>query len=269
MTYADNFRNANANWHNSRTSSAKPARKSTSNVSKTLSGMSHEDSRAAFNTIVQLSLDIGRKFELIDVEGDNECLAAADEYLTMYAAAIATGVRRNFDYLDQMLDVRARYRDLSWGQVKGVLNCLRADAVREATRQQPTTTFCEFHQREEVGACWKNPNRATAQPSAPSESVTDGMYRDPQSETIYKVQYNKAQGDGRRAYAKRLIVEDGNVRFEYTSGAMRFIRPEWRMTLEDAKAFGALYGSCCVCGRTLTDENSIADGIGPVCAGKL
>ena len=28
-------------------------------------------------------------------------------------------------------------------------------------------------------------------------------------------------------------------------------------------------GDCCVCGRKLTDERSIADGIGPVCAGRM
>jgi hypothetical protein len=41
------------------------------------------------------------------------------------------------------------------------------------------------------------------------------------------------------------------------------------MTVEEAKAFGLLYGRCIVCGRTLTDEKSIADGIGPICAAKV
>lgn len=111
-------------------------------------------------------------------------------------------------------------------------------------------------------------------PKAPAaqvarQEVTDGMYRDP-SGVIYKVQYNRAQGDGRRAYAKQLHVDGyGDVHFEYAPGAMRFIKPEWRMTLEQAKEFGALYGTCCVCGRTLTNEVSIEEGIGPVCAGRI
>jgi hypothetical protein len=41
------------------------------------------------------------------------------------------------------------------------------------------------------------------------------------------------------------------------------------MTLDQAKAFGALYGACCNCGKTLTDERSIEAGIGPVCARKF
>lgn len=105
---------------------------------------------------------------------------------------------------------------------------------------------------------------------------TDGMYRDAAG-TIYKVQ--KAVHGSGMLYAKRLVVSDltgddegapaRRVTFEYEPGAIKRLRPSDRMTLEDAKAFGALYGTCCVCGRTLTDEKSIEAGIGPVCAGKV
>lgn len=47
------------------------------------------------------------------------------------------------------------------------------------------------------------------------------------------------------------------------------LRPETKMTLEQAKHYGKMYGMCIKCGRTLTDEVSIAEGIGPVCAGKM
>jgi hypothetical protein len=39
--------------------------------------------------------------------------------------------------------------------------------------------------------------------------------------------------------------------------------------LEASKAYGRELGICGVCRRTLTDPESIANGIGPVCAGKL
>jgi hypothetical protein len=116
----------------------------------------------------------------------------------------------------------------------------------------------------------------------------DGMYRNPQTGEIFKVQWNRASGDGRRLYAKQLVLSiDGgewsriplepvapapvkvDARFEYAAGALQRLRPEWKMTRDEAKAFGALYGTCCVCGRTLTDEQSIADGIGPVCGSKF
>ncbi|WPH58140.1 hypothetical protein SEA_ALONE_220 [Streptomyces phage Alone3] len=41
------------------------------------------------------------------------------------------------------------------------------------------------------------------------------------------------------------------------------------MTPEDAKRFGDLYGTCFKCSRTLTDPESIAQGYGPICAGKM
>lgn len=36
-----------------------------------------------------------------------------------------------------------------------------------------------------------------------------------------------------------------------------------------SQAFGHALGVCGVCGRTLTDDQSIAAGIGPICAGKF
>lgn len=99
----------------------------------------------------------------------------------------------------------------------------------------------------------------------------DGMYRNPETGEIFKVQ--KAVHGSGKLYAKALVVVDPEppavVRFDYAPGMIYKIKPEWKMTLEEAKAFGALYGTCCVCGRTLTKEESIDAGIGPVCAGKF
>lgn len=126
----------------------------------------------------------------------------------------------------------------------------------------------------------RTPKTTTTAPvaAAPRERVEDGMYRTPDG-TIYKVQF-AVHGSGRR-YAKRLVVDqaweraadgavirEGRSHFDYEAGAIDRLTSAMRMTLDEAKAFGALYGTCCQCGRTLTDEKSIAAGIGPVCAGK-
>lgn len=39
--------------------------------------------------------------------------------------------------------------------------------------------------------------------------------------------------------------------------------------IDAAKRIGKLTGVCCVCGRTLTNEGSIEEGIGPICASKF
>lgn len=93
-----------------------------------------------------------------------------------------------------------------------------------------------------------------------------GMYRT--DGEIFKVQL-AVHGSG-RPYAKLLTLHHGEkATFEYIPGAINRIRPEHRMTLEQAKEFGAIYGVCCNCGATLTDERSIEAGIGPVCAGRI
>lgn len=103
---------------------------------------------------------------------------------------------------------------------------------------------------------------------APPAPITEGMYKLPDG-TIAKVQ--KAVHGSGNLYAKRLVVEEGSTagRFDYVPGLISRIRPDDRMSLDEASAFGQLYGWCCVCGRTLTDEKSIAAGIGPVCAANV
>lgn len=80
---------------------------------------------------------------------------------------------------------------------------------------------------------------------------------------VHKVQ--KAVHGSGNLYAK--VLQDGA--FVYAPGAIRSLLPEHRMTLEQAKEYGHLYGVCCNCGATLTDEKSIEAGIGPVCAKKF
>lgn len=98
------------------------------------------------------------------------------------------------------------------------------------------------------------------------EASIEGMHR--LDSKIYKVQV-AVHGSG-RPYAK-VLTSHGTTEwsFEYAAGVVRRLSAETRMTLEEAKEWGALYGSCCVCSRTLTNEESIAAGIGPICAGKF
>lgn len=121
------------------------------------------------------------------------------------------------------------------------------------------------------------PKPAAPQPPAAGE-VYEGMYR--KDGEIYKVQ-RAVHGSG-NLYAKILVVDteavrdaDGSiveaaeVHFEYAPGAINKLSVSDKLSLDEAKAFGALYGTCCVCGRTLTNETSIEAGIGPICAKKF
>ncbi len=172
--------------------------------------------------------------------------------LIIIAECYAARYRGNFAYMLDMKGALSRYHHLTAGQAKGVLNCMLAEARRNTTPK--------------------------ATPVAAAKLVLeDGMYK--LGETIYKVQH-AVHGTGNQ-YAKELVsVEHTSPdrdhvgvemkwEFAYAPGAISKLSPANRMTLEEAKAFGALYGTCCVCGATLTDEKSIAAGIGPVCAGRV
>lgn len=101
----------------------------------------------------------------------------------------------------------------------------------------------------------------------PAVGIEDGMYI--LDGVIFKVQH-AVHGSGQQ-YAKRLTPNEPGQRaeFVYAPGMVRKLRPEHRMTREQAKEWGALYGTCCRCGRVLTAEDSIDRMMGPVCAGKL
>lgn len=104
---------------------------------------------------------------------------------------------------------------------------------------------------------------------AESVHVGEGIFK--MGGTIYKVQ-RAVHGSG-HLYAKKLIPsEDPDYKrghFVFEPGAITRLRPEHALSVTEAAAYGRLYGFCVVCGRTLTDEQSIAAGIGPVCAGRL
>jgi hypothetical protein len=90
---------------------------------------------------------------------------------------------------------------------------------------------------------------------------------------VIKVQ-RAVHGSG-NLYAKVLVIDveaaDGKpaeAHFEYAPGVVNQTSVETLMTREDGAKFGRLYGMCVKCAATLTDEESIERGMGPICAGK-
>ena len=91
-----------------------------------------------------------------------------------------------------------------------------------------------------------------------------GLYR--YDGTVYRVK----PGESGHLYAQALTEKaGGGWTYTYTRGMMRKLTPAHRLTLDEAKAFGQQFGSCCVCARTLTNPDSIAAGIGPICREKF
>jgi hypothetical protein len=93
--------------------------------------------------------------------------------------------------------------------------------------------------------------------TAPASNLEVGVYY--KNGEVYRVKVSQTSG---RPYAMKLIGRS----FEYDSSYIRQITADDKMTLEQACDYGIQFGVCCVCGRELTDETSVARGIGPVCA---
>lgn len=105
---------------------------------------------------------------------------------------------------------------------------------------------------------------STGQPAAELE---DGVYV--HGDDTFKI-VHAVHGSGQQ-YAKRLVKEivDGEVvwSWEYEGKKpLNYLRPEHRMSEEQAKKFGLLYGICINCARPLTREESIHVGYGATCA---
>lgn len=95
------------------------------------------------------------------------------------------------------------------------------------------------------------------------ETVPVGVYM--KEGVVYRVQNARTSG---RPYAKMLRTEP-TVGWVYEPGMIHRLALADRITMEQAQAFGARFGVCAICGRLLTDPESIDRGIGPVCANRI
>jgi hypothetical protein len=105
------------------------------------------------------------------------------------------------------------------------------------------------------------PKAAAPAPKASPSTVATGFYA--LDGNIYRVVPAR---HGSHNYAKVLVPTGSGARWEYAKGAMSRLAGLAPMTAAEAAAYGKSHGYCMVCGKLLTDPESIARGIGPVCA---
>lgn len=164
-------------------------------------------------------------------------------------------------------------------QVAGSGAARVAEIVRKATANEPVSFDDASFALDVLFASKFAPRDRQQATKAPAE---EGFYARTENgkRVFYKVQIAH-HGSG-RAYAKRLevwedaqrdangrVVEAADVSWELARGVVHELTADQKLSLEEAAAFGQLYGVCCCCAAILTDEKSIAAGIGPICATKL
>lgn len=118
------------------------------------------------------------------------------------------------------------------------------DALKAASQTARTRAKAERHVLQEAVAA------ATA--LAPGMHMRDGV--------AFKVYPAR---NGGHLLAKSL--DPATSEWIYRGAASRFVTGEDRMTLDQAKEFGDAHGVCVCCARDLTNPESVALGIGPVC----
>lgn len=184
---------------------------------------------------------LGRKVTPDDITPER--MGAAKWWLSRYAGS--------FEFL---VDLQARGGIRTPGQAKGVLNCLRADLLRNAPapeRQQPTGPQINLRHLP-AGRYAYQPADGQAQflvVQKPDEGRWAGciFVKSQHSDDLERAGFQGARQDtyrGTHIEALTAIARDPR-------GAMEL--------------YGQLIGACGHCGRTLTNEESREIGIGPVC----
>jgi hypothetical protein len=101
--------------------------------------------------------------------------------------------------------------------------------------------------------------------SQPKMTPVPGFYVNEETETFYEVVASKAG----KHYAKRFHVQGKTGKWRYAPGEIKDYASWKKVSLTDAAQFGIAHGVCLCCGRTLTNPESVAAGIGPICAAKF
>ena len=196
-----------------------------------------------------------RKFDADDVRVISGASAYALDWLNRYDG--------DFAFLTDLASKRPTR--LTDGQAKGVLNCVRAEVLR--------------NRRQEREAAQAEREAARPDTALDLSGIPAGMYAVPGGDSRLKVRIDNVTKPGK--WEGWVFVKDGA---EYGSGQKYGsqrpgqsyrgdIADELRIIAADpqaaAAAYGKLVGRCGLCGRVLEDEDSIERGLGPICAAKF
>lgn len=196
---------------------------------------------------------LGRKTEISDVTHANK--RVAQEWTQRYTGDFAF-----------ILDLKAKGGVKSDGQAKGVLNTIRAEALRENKPAEPKTGTAPTVERAGVDLRGLHAGRYAYQPE-------DGQAQ------FYKVDVpDTSDRWGGWVFVKAVYGGDRYDKVTAQRPGADTAKPSQRdkaleAIVADPKAamllYGRLIGECGHCGRTLTNERSRELGIGPVCAKRM
>jgi len=216
---------------------------------------SDEDKKENYRKAILLAKEMDRKFTDEDVLASDFLPNGALYYLHIY--------KGNFDYMISMRNNLNKYHALYLGQVRGILNVLRAELARNE-KEQNAEGFPQildlFEKAKEQGL--KRPrirfliegNRRAVIYAAISTGKNPGCF------------YVKVSSD----YAGMVHADGGaDWRLNQNEPVKVALRALDNDPIKVLAQYGHETGECGICGKTLTDPISVSRGIGPVCLGRV
>jgi hypothetical protein len=184
---------------------------------------------------LEAKLSEDNKFQVSEMTP--ELIARADEYTRDYAGT--------FSFMLSVQRSRSRYGNITPGQAKGALNCLLAEKRRERSERR---------------------HAAARQIATNLPDVPEGRYA---VELDGVLKFYKVDKPTEGRWAGRTFVKVQASDTEYPVRAAESRRKVLETIAVDPRGalqrYGRELGHCGVCGRTLTDQESRAIGIGPIC----
>jgi hypothetical protein len=174
-----------------------------------------------------------------------------------------------FDFPQKLLDAIAQYGTLTDGQLAAVHKLMLRDAERQQQRADARTTKLDT---AKIEAAFATARHNAARPGM------QGVWMKPLKLRALNVDVAFQPGSIGSQWEGQIFVKSGEkklgtvkpgaftARFECTDAERDAVVHAIENPMGAARAFGKAWGVCTVCGRTLTDDTSIANGIGPICA---
>lgn len=223
---------------------------------------------AAAKTLAQ---DIGRKFEPVDI--DASLYRAATAYILEYQNAVGNGTRARFDFMESMMISFDSYRgSLTVGQIKGILNVMRADLIRtEAKAEEPKQV-----EMAQDGKHLVRNGTYTIILNGDDDYVTLKI-------KAAKFAKDMPEGTQMACYLSGADNESDFTGFAFVQGRTAKVWSRFRNNSRIGDALRILLnggdddageryamasGNCYCCNRKLTVPASLHRGLGPVCAAK-
>lgn len=210
---------------------------------------------------------------------NQEDKAAAWQHDHADVMAWVTSRAERSSFARNLLEGVGRYGSLTEGQVAAVRRALADDEAYRIACLKKREAAVEAALASALPPTPENRLPQTGPAPLDLSRVPAGRYAVPGGETRLKVLIDRPEPPSR--WSGFVFVSDAAEYGSRTKYGMQ--RPaesyrgkiieELRIIAADPKAaaiaYGRLTGHCCICNRKLEDANSVAAGIGPVCAGRF